>query len=123
MKNILLALLATVTIATAQTNWTYSTNLFYADPFPDWIYIGTNGTDPGGYDYHHWACVINHNAMLETTIQTQSSSNTAAFNLLSNGFSSFTNSFQTITNTAFTGIVTNSPFIFRFTNGLLMRTN
>jgi hypothetical protein len=61
MKKIV-ALLLLAALPVLAYDYTYSTNLFNADPNIDLIYIGTNGTDPGGYDAHHWACVINHNS-------------------------------------------------------------
>lgn len=45
-------------------DFTYSTNLFYALTYPTNIYIGTNGTDPGGDNFHVWACKLNSSTTL-----------------------------------------------------------
>jgi hypothetical protein len=53
-----------LSISAWSQDYTYSTNLFYALTYPTNIYVGTNGTDPGGDNFHVWACKINHNTTL-----------------------------------------------------------
>ena len=60
MKKILiLAIILCATLAKAQWDFTYSTNLFYALTYPTNVYIGTNGTDTNVDTFHFWATKIN----------------------------------------------------------------
>ena len=97
MKKILsLTISLTSTIWCCAQDYTYSTNLFFALAYPTNIYIGTNGTDPGGDSFHVWACKINHNTTLLWN-------NQQSFNW------ALTNFFAT--NQPATGLTTNLQFV------------
>ena len=57
----LIALLSFIAFPLFSQDFSYSTNLFYALTYTTNIYIGTNGTDTTGDNYHIWVTKINHN--------------------------------------------------------------
>jgi len=59
--NKFIALLVFIVTSSFAQDFTYSTNLFYALTYTTNIYIGTNGTDTNGDNYHIWVTKINHN--------------------------------------------------------------
>ena len=103
----------------AQTNWNYSTNLFAGLAYPTNIYIGTNGTDTNGDNFHFWACKINNNTAL---LQTWHSNDVASIGAVNTAATNFM-----ATNLPVAGLTTNLQMVLvggttntmRFTNGLL----
>ena len=103
MRKILLLLclysaLRTPHSALAQ-DYTYSTNLFYALTYPTNIYVGTNGTDPGGDNFHTWATKINHFFNLGSQWQASDSNSLAAT----------TTGLLTVSNALYNFFLTNGP--------------